>query len=247
LARGALPSADGYQMAQLPIAGSTDFYTVEARRYAGYDAAGRLPAEGVVIHRVHLSGAAPAQVVDPDGNGNPNDAGATWVPGETFTDVQAGVQVRVLAQTAAGYRVEVSTGGTLPIAVDSVLAPATMGADYGAALAPGVTGASWSLVGGALPKGVSLTADGRLAGVPAESGTFRFTVSVVQAGGFAVRDVRLEVERPQLAEADVLAQLFGTGMLSADQARFLDLQGNANGHVDVGDVRAWMLAQGLIP
>lgn len=250
LARDALPGATGYQIAELPIAGGagTIFYTLEARRYAGYDGASRLPGEGVVIHRVDLSDAStPARVVDTDDNGDPNDAGATWVPGETFTDVQGGVQVRVLAQTAAGYQVEVSTGGTLPIAVDSVLAPATMGAGYAAALAPGVVGASWSLVGGTLPKGVLFFTDGRLGGVPAESGTFRFTVSVVQGGGFAVRDVRLEVERPQLAEAAVLAQLFGTVTLTSDQVRFLDQQGNANGHVDVGDVRAWMLAQGLLP
>jgi hypothetical protein len=59
--------------------------------------------------------------------------------------------------------------------------------------------------------------------------------------------VRLEVARPQLAEAAVVDQLFGTATLTSDQARFLDLQGNANGRVDVGDVRAWMIAQGLIP
>ncbi|HEV7590752.1 MAG TPA: putative Ig domain-containing protein [Longimicrobium sp.] len=247
LARGALPGADGYQMAQVPIAGTSAFYTVEARRYAGYDAVGRLPAEGVLIHRVNLASTIPAKVVDPDGNGNPNDAGATWVPGETFTDVQGGVQVRVLSQTGTGYRVEVSTGAALPVALDPVLAPATMGAAYDAALAPELAGASWTLVGGALPRGLALSADGRLAGVPAQAGSFRFTVSVVQAGGFVTRELQLDVAKPQLAEGAVLDQLLGAGALTADEARFLDLQGNANGRLDVGDVRAWMIAQGILP
>lgn len=249
LARDAMPAATGYQIAELPIAGGGGtFYTLETRRYAGYDGPTRLPGEGVVIHRVDPSDAAtPARVVDVDDNGDPNDAGAIWVPGETFTDLQAGVQVSVLAATATGYTVRVSTGGTLPVAMDSVLAPGVMGADYAAPLAPGLAGASWTMVGGALPRGLALSADGVLAGVPAESGTFHFTVSVAQAGGFATREARLEVARPQLAEAAVLGQLLGSGALSADQARFLDLQGNANGRLDVGDVRAWMMAEGLLP
>jgi hypothetical protein len=201
----------------------------------------------VLIHRVRLADLIPAKVVDTDGNQNPNDAGATWVPGETFTDVQGGVQVRVLAASGTGFRVEVSTGGNLPVAVDSVLSPATMGAEYAAVLAPGVSGASWTLVGGTLPRGVTLLADGRMAGIPAESGSFRFTVSAALPGGFVTREVRLEVARPQLAEGDVLGQLLGAAALTADQARFLDLQGNVNGRLDVGDVRAWMVAQGLVP
>jgi hypothetical protein len=247
LARDAMPSAAGYQMAQLPVPGGAGvYYTLEARRYAGYDGAGRLPREGVLIHRVSLGDLIPAKVVDPDENGNPNDDGAAWTPGETFADLDDGVQVRVLAMTATGFSVEVSTGGNLPLAIDSLLAPATMGADYAAAVAPGLSGGSWSLVAGALPRGMALSADGRISGVPAESGSFRFTVSVVQAAGFATRELRLEVARPELAEAAVLDQLLGGGTLSGDQARFLDLLGNANGQVDAGDVHAWMRSQGVL-
>jgi hypothetical protein len=72
-------------------------------------------------------------------------------------------------------------------------------------------------------------------------------VSAALPGGFVTREVRLEVARPQLAEGDVLGQLLGAAALTADQARFLDLQGNVNGRLDVGDVRAWMVAQGLVP
>jgi hypothetical protein len=247
LARAALPGSDGYEMAQIPIAGSSAFYTLEARRYAGYDAVGRLPAEGVVIHRVNPADHIPAKVVDVDGNGNPNDAGATWVPGEAFIDEAGGVQVRVLAATGGGYRVEVSTGGTLPVAWVPELAPAVMGAAYDGPLAPALAGASWSVVGGALPRGVTLSAEGRLTGVPAEAGSFAFTVSVVQPGGFTTHALRLEVTTPRLAESNVLDQLLGGAGLTADESRYLDLQGNANGRLDVGDVRAWVQAQAQVP
>jgi hypothetical protein len=141
--------------------------------------------------------------------------------------------------------VEVSTGGTVPVAIDSVLAPATMGAGYEADVARGIAG-SWSVVGGTMPKGLALSADGRLSGIPAEAGSFHFTVSVVQTAGFATRELRMEVAKPQLAEQAVLDQLLGAGTLTPDQARFLDLLGNANGRVDVGDVRAWLADQGLL-
>ena len=71
-------------------------------------------------------------------------------------------------------------------------------------------------------------------------------MSLVQAGGFATRELHLVVAKPQLAEQAVLDQLLGAGTLTADQARFLDLLGNGNGRVDVGDVRAWLADQGLL-
>ena len=53
-------------------------YTVEARRDIGYDT--NLPAEAVIMH--HVDGRA--FVVDPDDDGDPDDAAARWLPGETF-------------------------------------------------------------------------------------------------------------------------------------------------------------------
>ncbi|HEX8246153.1 MAG TPA: Ig domain-containing protein, partial [Longimicrobium sp.] len=245
LTRSELPSAAGYEMVQLPIgASASTFYTVEARRFAGYDVPGRLPGEAVVIHRVNLNDAAPARVVDPDKNGNPNDAGAMWLPGETFIDLQAGVRVSVLAQTADGFRVEVSTAGDVAVNGDSALAPGVMGRPYAyqftATGAPGA--ASWSVSDGALPKGLVLGADGRVTGTPAREGTFYFTVIVTAPGGFGKRQVRMDVTAPQLAAGAVMDQLLGVGALTPEQASYLDLQGNANGRVDVGDVRVWLMA-----
>jgi hypothetical protein len=41
--------------------------------------------------------------------------------------------------------------------------------------------------------------------------------------------------------AAILDQLLGSGSLTADHLRFLDLLGNRNGRLDVGDVRAWLI------
>jgi hypothetical protein len=110
LERLALPTTtSNYLMAQIPIGRSTTrFYTVEARRFADYDNTGPIPGEAVVIHRVNTAlDDRLAQVVDPDNNGNPNDAGAMWLPGETFTDSANAISVQVTGSTASGYTVRI--------------------------------------------------------------------------------------------------------------------------------------------
>ena len=108
LERLAQPGSDGYLMAQIPIGDSaTDFYTVEARLFAGYDDG--IPGGAVIIHKVDTTRGIPAQVVDVDNNGNPNDEGAMWTVGETFTDQGNGVQVSVDAEYATGFQVTITT------------------------------------------------------------------------------------------------------------------------------------------
>ncbi|HYJ81034.1 MAG TPA: putative Ig domain-containing protein [Longimicrobiaceae bacterium] len=250
LERSAIPPAGGYQLAEIPIPGGNTFYTVEARRYSGYDALRRLPGEAVVIHKVDVRDASPAKVVDSDGNGNPNDAGARWLPGESFSDPLAGVRVTVLEETATGFRVEVSTVGGVTVQGDSVRPTATMGAPYADQLtaAGGEGAASWAVSAGRLPDGLTLAGDGSITGVPAEAGAFTFTVSVSSGGAFGARSLVLVVVKPDLAAATVMSQYLGGGStLTPDQARFLDLLGNRNGRLDVGDVRAWLVDRQLIP
>ena len=105
LERLAKPGSDGYLLAQIPIGDSgTDFYTVETRLFAGYD--DEIPDEAIVIHKVDTTRADRlAQVVDVDNNGDPNDAGAMWTVGETFTDLANGLQVSVDAEHATGFDV----------------------------------------------------------------------------------------------------------------------------------------------
>ena len=96
-------------MAQIPIGKSpTDFYTVEARLFAGYD--DEIPDEAVVIHKVDTTREDRlAQMVDVDNNGDPNDEGAMWTVGEVFTDRDNKLQVSIDAVYASGYRVTINT------------------------------------------------------------------------------------------------------------------------------------------
>ena len=109
LERLAQPGAEGYLMAQIPIGDSTtDFYTVEARLFAGYDE--EIPDEAVVIHKVDTTlEDRLAQVVDIDNNGDPNDEGAMWTVGEIFTDVENNLQVSIDAAWSTSYRVTINT------------------------------------------------------------------------------------------------------------------------------------------
>jgi M6 family metalloprotease-like protein len=108
LERLALPQSGSHRIAILPIGNSTTrFYTAEVRRRAGYDV--QLPGEGVIIHEIDLTRSRPARVVDADGNFDTGDAGATWTPGETFTDPMTGVSVQVHSSTATGYVVTLSS------------------------------------------------------------------------------------------------------------------------------------------
>ena len=73
----------GYLMAQIPIDGSAEhFYTVEARKFAGYD--NQIPGEGIVIFEVDTNRDTPAHIVDADNDGDENDDGVIWLPGEKW-------------------------------------------------------------------------------------------------------------------------------------------------------------------
>lgn len=111
------PSEDDYLMAQIFIGGwGSRFYTVELRQLSGYDAVGGLPGEAVVIHKVDSTlSDRNAQVVDADGNGNTNDEGAMWKPGETFQDSANGITIAVESATATGMSVKITVGSDVPL------------------------------------------------------------------------------------------------------------------------------------
>ncbi len=118
----ALPQTGNYLYVQVPIQGlSTWFYSIEARRNisqanpaGGYDY--KLPGSAVILHKVDATRLM-AQVIDIDGNGNTGDAGAMWVPGETFDDSVNGITVTVVSATATGYVVSIESR---PIALSGV-------------------------------------------------------------------------------------------------------------------------------
>jgi hypothetical protein len=94
--------------AKIPIAGATtQFYYVEARKFVGYDR--ETPFDSVVIHKVDTTRTDRlAQVVDPDNNSNPNDDGAAWTPGETFTDTANNFKVTVVSSAASSFQVTIA-------------------------------------------------------------------------------------------------------------------------------------------
>ncbi len=112
----ALPQTSNYRMAKIPIGGSSShFYTVEVRRKTGYDV--KLPGQAVIIHEVDTTRSRPANVIDPDGNGNTGDAGAMWTVGETFSNAANKISVKVVAATATGFQVLIKSGLTPTTAV----------------------------------------------------------------------------------------------------------------------------------
>lgn len=113
--RLALPpfAAGSYQMARLPISGSNRFYTLESRLKQGLDV--NVPGESVLIHDVDSNrGDRNAQVVDATNNNDPNDAGAMWIPGETFNDAANQISVEVLSSNASGHSVRISYKANAP-------------------------------------------------------------------------------------------------------------------------------------
>jgi hypothetical protein len=156
------------------------------------------------------------------------------------------VEMRNAAMRAPGFRVGVDL-----LAISTASLPAgVMGADYSATLQvtspPGTP--SWSVANGALPPGLSLNSSaGTITGVPEAAGDFTFVVRVDAGGRVGFRSFTLSVSQPSVSIADAANQLLESVQLAPALLRFLDLQGNANGRYDVGDFRAYLRSQGLLP
>lgn len=107
----AAPASTNYQMVNIPIGGSaTNYYTVEARRFTGYDA--KLPDEAVIIHDVDTTEGIPALLAP--GGLSATDPDVWWTPGETFIDATNKIAVIVNSDTGSGFEVTVSNGNLPP-------------------------------------------------------------------------------------------------------------------------------------
>ncbi|MDQ2669642.1 MAG: putative Ig domain-containing protein, partial [Gemmatimonadota bacterium] len=127
---------------------------------------------------------------------------------------------------------------------------ATVGASYADQLeAVAEAGTlTWSLAAGALPAGLVLASSGAISGIPEEEGAFTFTVRAASNGSEVTKQLTLAVGVPVLDAAMVVdAVIAEQSALTADARRYLDLQGNRNGRVDAGDVRAWLQKNGVVP
>lgn len=104
---------------------------------------------------------------------------------------------------------------------------------------------AWEVAAGAPPPGLALSAGGLLAGRPETSGDFVFDVRVVSDTLAATETVHFSVTAPALEADAVLRHLVGVEqLLSADDIAYLDIIGNRNFVLDVGDFFAWILQTG---
>jgi M6 family metalloprotease-like protein len=178
----------------------------------------------------------------PDGRAvqlTPVDAGSNfcgWTGDSTTADSVITVPMH------RPYTLTANFGTSLTITSATARPNGIVGATYADTLR--ITGggglATWTVTGGALPQGVTLSTSGVLSGFPRATGSFGYTATVVSCDTKS-RAFTLSVTAPTLATADVTAQLLGpTSPLSADQVRYLDFQGNNNGFFDIGDFLAWV-------
>jgi hypothetical protein len=140
----------------------------------------------------------------------------------------------------------ITIGDALPLVITTVSLPdATINAAYSLQLeaAGGLTPYSWSVAGGALPAGLSLSNDGVLAGTPTVTGAFSVTVQVMDAEATplaATKSFTLNVGYPHGPHDSALnghyAFLFsgyedGAGAVAAGGSFAADGNGNITGGV----------------
>jgi M6 family metalloprotease-like protein len=152
------PAGSNPLMGEVAIPGTGAKYVIEARLLVGYDQ--NLPGEAVIIHKLG-AGCYPlcATVVDDDGNGNPNDAGAMWRAGETFVG-EGGVRVTINSRTENGWNITVnpnvvvagqctlnlvqSTGGTVSLSSGTLTGDCGRNVSVTAAASSDYVFRSWS-------------------------------------------------------------------------------------------------------
>jgi M6 family metalloprotease-like protein len=131
-----------------------------------------------------------------------------------------------------------------PLSVTTASLPsAVMGAIYQQPLtATGGRGTySWRLVSGALPPGVALGSLGVVGGRPQQTGAFAFQAEATSGSQADTVSLVLNVGAPALTESLILPQLLQTAnTLTADEVLYMDLLGNRNGKLDLGDFLAWL-------
>jgi len=97
----------------------------------------------------------------------------------------------------APFVIKVEGSAEPPLAIASSSAPGgEVGLSYAASLAAtggGSASRAWSLAAGALPPGLALSGEGKLAGVPTTSGTYTFSVAVSNGTSSATKSLSITV------------------------------------------------------
>jgi len=138
---------------------------------------------------------------------------------------------------------------TFALSATSLSFPAAALQNLTLAVSDGTAPTIWTQTGGTLPPGIILEPDGRLTGAALESGTFDLGLRVTDGRGLrAEGSLSLSVSAPEIGVASLTQLFVGAGEpLTQQQRDFLDRQGNGNGNYDLGDLRAWVLANPSLP
>ena len=108
---------------------------------------------------------------------------------------------------------------------------------------------TWAVVSGALPFGLVASSTGRITGSSFDLGTFAVTFQAVDGIGLpATGEVSIEMLAPDIPIERLTSPFLLSGPpLTETEAEFLNLQGNGVGSYDLGDFRAWLLANPELP
>jgi hypothetical protein len=157
-------------------------------------------------------------------------------------------QITLLTGGEMSFRITFDNTPALVIETANPRPPGIMGANYRDSLeASGGNGAHvWAFHSGTLPPGVSIVSSGLVSGVPGATGNFAYTARVTSGSKVETRSYTLTVSAPALTQARVLPRLFNPAAttLTAEEISYLDLLGNKNDQLDVGDFKAWVDATG---
>ena len=133
-----------------------------------------------------------------------------------------------------------------PISVDF---PAAAPVDIQFEVDTGIDSVTWVWTAAGLPDALDLDPTGRLQGVAFELGSFDVQVIASDVRGLLVEGaITLVVGDPGISLAQLAAPFLLVGeALTPHQEDFLDHVGNRTGRYDLGDLRAWVLANPSLP
>ena len=184
----------------------------------------------------------------PGVTGNTGFHAGTNPAARSFQGTAVGLSVLDITASAddMSFRVLTQFAGLSDFSVDLI---ATVPQNLQFTVPGGTPPVSWTVVGGSLPGGIGVQLDGRVTGTTVDLGLFPVVVEATDGLGLtATATVTLIVSAPsfpiELLAADFLLR---EQPLDSIQAVFADRQGNDNGTYDLGDFRAWLLANPTLP
>ena len=174
---------------------------------------------GITVNAVTIPGSNPGgQTVEYAISENSTLPTSGWQPGTTFSSLSSGTAYYVFArskdndhcyagkaQVSAAISTATATTVTPPAITTTALPDGSAGSAYSTVLAAtGSDPITWSLQSGNLPPGLTLAADGLIAGTPATSGTFGFTVRANNSAGSDTKTLSIIIS-PSVGNENVSA------------------------------------------